>query len=54
MVGHAPDPSRWRERLLERRTLSVHLSRGCSHLAERSEDLVGTGGNGLFYCFAIG
>ena len=28
---------------------AVHLSRGCSQ-----EDLVGTGGNGLFYCFAIG
>ncbi len=27
---------------------SVHSSRGCSQ-----EDLVGTGGNGLFYCFAI-
>ena len=26
---------------------AVHLSRGCSQ-----EDLVGTGGNGLFYCFA--
>ena len=28
---------------------AVHLSRGCSQ-----QDLVGTGGNGLFYCFAIG
>jgi len=28
---------------------AVHLSRGCSQ-----EDLVATGGNGLFYCFAIG
>jgi len=27
---------------------SVHSSRGCSQ-----QDLVGTGGNGLFYCFAI-
>jgi hypothetical protein len=27
---------------------AVHLSRGCSQ-----QDLVGTGGNGLFYCFAI-
>ena len=28
---------------------AVHLSRSCSQ-----EDLVATGGNGLFYCFAIG
>ena len=28
---------------------AVHLSRGCSQ-----QDLVGTGGNGLFYCFAAG
>lgn len=28
---------------------AAHLSRGCSQ-----QDLVGTGGNGLFYCFAAG
>ena len=36
--GGGPDPTSWN---------SAHGSRGCSQ-----EDLQGTGGNGLFYCFA--
>ena len=44
LVGHhdrqggGADPTSWN---------SAHASRGCS-----SQDLVGTGGNGYFYCFA--
>lgn len=37
--GGGANPTSWN---------SAHLSRGCSQ-----QDLVGTGGNGLFYCFAI-
>jgi hypothetical protein len=38
-VGGGANPTSWN---------SAHLSRGCSQ-----QNLVGTGGNGLFYCFAI-
>jgi hypothetical protein len=38
-VGGGANPTSWN---------SAHLSRGCSQ-----ENLVGTGGNGYFYCFAI-
>lgn len=38
--GGGANPTSWN---------SAHLSRGCSQ-----QNLVGTGGNGLFYCFAIG
>ncbi len=44
MVGHhdrqggGTNPSSWN---------SAHASKGCSQ-----ENLVGTGGNGFFYCFA--
>ena len=38
-TGGGPNPSSWN---------SAHGSRGCSQ-----EDLVGTGGNGYFYCFAL-
>ena len=37
--GGGANPTSWN---------SAHLSRGCSQ-----QNLVGTGGNGLFYCFAI-
>jgi len=37
--GGGPDPTSWN---------SAHGSRGCGQ-----EDLQGTGGNGLFYCFAV-
>ena len=37
-TGGGPNPTSWN---------SAHSSRGCSQ-----SDLVGTGGNGLFYCFA--
>ena len=37
--GGGANPTSWN---------SAHLSRGCSQ-----ENLVGTGGNGYFYCFAI-
>lgn len=37
-TGGGPNPNSW---------VSAHGSRGCSQ-----EDLVGTGGNGYFYCFA--
>jgi len=39
-VGGGQNPTSWN---------SAHTSRGCSQ-----ENLQGTGGNGLFYCFAIG
>ena len=39
-TGGGPNPTSWN---------SAHSSRGCSQ-----SDLVGTGGNGLFYCFAGG
>jgi hypothetical protein len=38
-VGGGANPTSWN---------SAHLSRGCSQ-----QNLVGTGGNGYFYCFAI-
>ena len=38
-TGGGPDPTSWN---------SAHGSRGCGQ-----EDLQGTGGNGLFYCFAV-
>lgn len=38
-IGGGANPTSWN---------SAHLSRGCSQ-----ENLVGTGGNGYFYCFAI-
>lgn len=38
-VGGGANPTSWN---------SAHLSRGCSQ-----QNLVGTGGNGLFYCFAV-
>ena len=38
-TGGGQNPTSWN---------SAHGSRGCSQ-----EDLVGTGGNGYFYCFAI-
>jgi hypothetical protein len=37
--GGGPSPNSWN---------SAHASRGCSQ-----QDLVATGGAGLFYCFAI-
>ena len=37
--GGGPDPTSWN---------NAHPSRGCGQ-----SDLQGTGGNGLFYCFAI-
>lgn len=37
-TGGGSDPTSWN---------SAHASRGCSQ-----DDLIGTGGNGLFYCFA--
>lgn len=39
-VGGGQNPTSWN---------SAHTSRGCSQ-----ENLQGTGGNGLFYCFAVG
>ncbi len=39
-IGGGQNPTSWN---------SAHSSRGCSQA-----DLMGTGGNGLFYCFAIG
>jgi hypothetical protein len=39
-VGGGDQPTSWN---------SAHNSRGCSQA-----NLQGTGGNGLFYCFAIG
>ena len=38
-TGGGPDPTSWN---------AAHGSRGCGQ-----EDLQGTGGNGLFYCFAV-
>jgi hypothetical protein len=47
MVGHS-DQQGGQDTEFQRSWNSAHMSRSCSQ-----EDLIATGGNGLFYCFAV-